>query len=165
MLTDHRWVGNILAGNILTCKHLSFTNVFPGWVTYGSNKNFTSSWAWRTPTVIQCAMPSIAMVCILFFPESPRWLIANDRREDAAKIFAKYHADGDVHAPIVGLQVEEIVEQMRMYRSDNPWWDFRELYNTRAARYRLAMVIAMAFFGQWSGESSCCRCLLLICRH
>lgn len=98
-------------------------------------------------------MPAIAMGFILFFPESPRWLIAHDRREEAAKIFARYHADGDLHAPIVKLQVAEIIEQMQQYRSDNPWWDFRELYNTRAARYRLAMVIAMAFFGQWSGNN------------
>jgi hypothetical protein len=53
----------------------------------------------------------------------------------------------------VTLQVNEIVEQMHLYRDDNPWWDFRELFNTRAARYRLAMVIAMAFFGQWSGNN------------
>lgn len=69
------------------------------------------------------------------------------------QVFAKYHADGDINAPIVTLQVNEIVEQMSLYRDENPWWDFRELVNTRAARYRLAMVIAMAFFGQWSGNN------------
>ena len=42
---------------------------------------------------------------------------------------------------------------MSLYRDDNPWWDFRELFNTRAARYRLAMVILMSFFGQWSGNN------------
>lgn len=101
-------------------------------------------------------MPAIAMVFMFFFPESPRWLISRDRREEAVQIFAKYHADGDVHAPIVTLQVNEIVEQMSLYRDENPWWDFSELYNTRAARYRLAMVIAMAFFGQWSGNNVVC---------
>ena len=93
------------------------------------------------------------MCCILFFPESPRWLIAHDRHEEARAVFAKYHADGDINAPIVRLQIDEIIEQMSLYRDENPWWDFRELYNTRAARYRLAMVIAMAFYGQWSGNN------------
>ena len=69
------------------------------------------------------------------------------------KIFARYHADDDIDAPIVKLQVAEIIEQMKLYRNDNPWWDFRELFNTRAARYRLAMVILMSFFGQWSGNN------------
>ncbi|EMR66377.1 putative lactose permease protein [Eutypa lata UCREL1] len=47
----------------------------------------------------------------------------------------------------------EIVEEYQLCRNDNPWWDFRELGNTKAARYRLAMVICMAFFGQWSGNN------------
>jgi hypothetical protein len=83
------------------------------------------------------------------------------------QIFAKYHADGNVNAPIVSLQVNEIVEQMHMYRDENPWWDFRELLNTRAARYRLSMVIAMAFFGQWSGNNVVCarRPHGIMCRH
>lgn len=136
------WVGNILAG----------------WTTYGSDLHLANSWAWRVPTLVQCFMPAIAMVAMFFFPESPRWLISRDRREEAAKIFAKYHADGDIHAPIVNLQVTEIVEQMNLYRDENPWWDFRELFNTRAARYRLAMVITMAFFGQWSGNNVVSTC-------
>jgi hypothetical protein len=90
---------------------------------------------------------------ILFFPESPRWLIANDRREEALAVFAKYHGDGDENSPIVQLQYHEIIEQLHETRNENPWWDFRELVNTPAARYRLYMVIGMSFFGQWSGNN------------
>lgn len=86
-------------------------------------------------------------------PESPRWLLMKDRREDAIKVLAKYHGDNDPNAPIVQLQLHEISEDMAVTRNDNPWWDFRELANTRQARYRLYMVIAMAFFGQWSGNN------------
>ena len=68
-------------------------------------------------------------------------------------VLAKYHGDGDANAPIVTLQIHEIVEDMSETRNDNPWWDFKELGNTSAARYRLYMVIAMAFFGQWSGNN------------
>ena len=139
MYNNFWWLGNILAG----------------WTTYGSDLHLHNSWAWRVPTLVQCFLPAIAGAFILFFPESPRWLIAHDRREDAVKIFARYHAEGDESAPIVKLQVAEIVEQMKLYRDDNPWWDFRELFNTRAARYRLFMVITMAFFGQWSGNNVC----------
>ncbi|QSZ32373.1 hypothetical protein DSL72_001947 [Monilinia vaccinii-corymbosi] len=131
------WLGNILAG----------------WATYGSNKNFTSSWAWRVPTLVQCFMPAIVMVLILFFPESPRWLIANGRREEALAVFAKYHGDGDDQSPLVQLQYNEIVEQLQLTKNENPWWDFSELFNTKGARYRLYMVIGMAFFGQWSGNN------------
>jgi MFS family permease len=131
------WLGNILAG----------------WTTCGSNLNLTNSWAWRTLTIVQAGMPAVVMCLILFFPESPRWLIAHDCPEEALAIFTKYHGDGDENSPIVQLQYHEIVEQMNLSRSENPWWDFRELVNTRAARYRLAMVIGMSFFGQWSGNN------------
>jgi MFS family permease len=89
----------------------------------------------------------------MFFPETPRWLLANDRREEAIAIMAKYHGDGDENSPLVQLQLQQITDDFAQTRNDNPWWDFRELGNTRAARYRLAMVIAMAFFGQWSGNN------------
>jgi len=111
-----------------------------------------SSWAWRAPTLVQCGLPSIVMVLILFLPESPRWLVMKDRTEEAAAVLAKYHGDGDIHAPIVELQIREITEDLGHIHDGNPWWNFKELANTRAARYRLSMVIAMAFFGQWSGK-------------
>lgn len=66
---------------------------------------------------------------------------------------AKYHGNGNEDSPIVQLQLREITEDFARTTTDNAWWDFRELVNTRAARYRLAMVIAMAFFGQWSGNN------------
>jgi sugar porter (SP) family MFS transporter len=129
-------------------------NIIAGWTTYGSNKNMPdSSWSWRIPTIVQAGMPAVVMCFILFFPESPRWLIAKDRREEALAIFAKYHGDGDENDPIVQLQYHEIIEQMHASQNSNPWWDFRELVNTKAARYRLYMVIAMSFFGQWSGNN------------
>jgi hypothetical protein len=66
---------------------------------------------------------------------------------------AKYHGNGNPDSPIVQLQLHQITQDFAQSRNDNPWWDFRELGNTRAARYRTAMVIAMAFFGQWSGNN------------
>lgn len=146
MYNNFWWLGNILAG----------------WTTYGTERHLRdSSWAWRAPTLVQCGMPAVVMCLVMFFPESPRWLIMKDRRGEAQAILAKYHGDGDATAPIVTLQVEEIVADMSETHNDNPWWEFRELFNTPAARYRLFMVIAMAFFGQWSGNNGMsCRPLL-----
>ncbi|KAL0071509.1 hypothetical protein AAF712_001366 [Marasmius tenuissimus] len=137
MYNNFWWLGNILAG----------------WTTYGTNLHMNNSWAWRTPTVVQAGMPAVVMCLIMFFPESPRWLIHKDRADEALAIFAKYHGEGDPNSPLVQLQYNEIVEEAAASRDENPWWDFRELVNTRAARYRLFMVIGMSFFGQWSGNN------------
>lgn len=117
------------------------------------NRNIKNEWAWRIPIITQAVMPSIVMVMILFFPESPRWLMAKDRTEDALAVLAKYHGDGDQNAPIVQLQYREILEDRTNNPSDDRWWDFRELFRNRQAVYRTIMVILMSFFGQWSGNN------------
>jgi sugar porter (SP) family MFS transporter len=138
MYNNFWWLGNILAG----------------WTTYGTNLHMAnSSWSWRLPTAVQCIIPSIIMVIIMFLPETPRWLLSKDRREEAIAVMAKYHGEGDANSPLVQLQLHEITDDFARTVNPNPWWEFRELFNTRAARYRLAMVIAMAFFGQWSGNN------------
>ncbi|EWZ28165.1 lactose permease [Fusarium oxysporum Fo47] len=137
MYNNFWWLGNIVAG----------------WCTYGSNLHYDNSWAWRIPTIIQAAMPAIVMILVFFFPESPRWLASKDRNEEALEVLAKYHGAGDRQAPIVQLQYREILEDRAENPSDDRWWDFRELFRDRQARYRTAMVIAMSFFGQWSGNN------------
>ncbi|KAJ2903647.1 hypothetical protein MKZ38_009590 [Zalerion maritima] len=131
------WLGNILAG----------------WTTYGTNLHFDNEWAWRIPTIVQGGMPGVVMCLVMFFPESPRWLIMHDRADEALNILAKYHGEGNRDSLIVQLQYREIIEDNAKTRDENPWWDFRDLVHTPAARYRLYMVIGMAFFGQWSGNN------------
>ncbi|KAK5626077.1 hypothetical protein RRF57_001792 [Xylaria bambusicola] len=103
-------------------------------------RHIKNSWAWRTPTIVQAGIPAVVAVFILFFPESPRWLIHNDRAEEALAIFARYHGEGDPNSPLAQLQYQEVLEDYHASKNENPWWDFRELVNTRAARYRLAML-------------------------
>jgi hypothetical protein len=74
------------------------------------------------------------MVLILFFPESPRWLIAHDRREEALAIFAKYHGDGDEQSPIVQLQYHEIVEQLNLTRNENCSCESRDMSHVTKLR-------------------------------
>lgn len=90
-------------------------SIIAGWATYGANKNLTSSWAWRIPTLVQAGIPAIVLVIILFLPESPRWLILHDRQDEGLAIFAKYHGDGDVQSPIVQLEYREVIEDMALH--------------------------------------------------
>lgn len=110
------WMGNILAG----------------WTTYGFNKNLTSV-GMASACTYSSGISAIVMVFVLFFPELPRWLIAYDRREEALAIFVRYHGDGNEHSPVVQLQYREIIEQLETSKSENSWWDYRELGNTKSA--------------------------------
>ncbi|CAZ81962.1 unnamed protein product [Tuber melanosporum] len=128
-------------------------SIIAGWCCVGSNRHMNNSWAWRTPTVVQGAIPAIVAILIFFIPESPRWLIAQGRDEEAIEILAKYHGEGDRHSSVVQAEFREMSEQIGTECSDKIWWDYRDLVNTRAARYRLGLVATVAFFGQWSGNN------------
>lgn len=65
------------------------------WINYGFNTVSTgpeTSWTWRTPTILQCVF-LIPMIFILFIiPETPRWLVAHDRHEDALVVLRRLYA-------------------------------------------------------------------------
>ena len=93
-------------------------------------------------------------------------MIAVGRKDEARKILAKYHGNGDPDAPLVLLEWKEFEESVRLDASDKRWsvscyevtslrlliflfdrWDYTELFNSRNARYRTSMMLLMGFFG------------------
>jgi MFS family permease len=145
----------------------------PGsFVPFGTSK-IAGTQSWRIPLWLQMVFAGTVLVCSPFLPETPRWLIANDRHEEALDIMARFHGEGSRESPIVQLEYKEMVEDISVTGSDKRWWDYtvsrpcplssprftaeahtriQELFNTREARYRTMLVISMAFFGQWSGN-------------
>jgi hypothetical protein len=67
----------------------------------------------------------VVLVCSPFLPETPRWLIANDRHEEALDTMARFHGEGSRHSPIVMLEYKEMVEDISVTGSDKRWWDYR----------------------------------------
>ncbi|TKW57265.1 High-affinity glucose transporter [Colletotrichum tanaceti] len=63
-------------------------------ICFGTN-NIESDWAWRIPSLLQICPSLLQIIFVFFLPESPRWLITQDRAEDANEILIKYHAEGD----------------------------------------------------------------------
>ena len=109
--------------------------------------------AWRIPMWCQLICPSIVLILSLFFPESPRWLFANKCEKKAAEFLTKYHGGGDPSHPLVQLQLDEYRLVINVEGSDKHWWDYRDLYNTRAARWRMLNALIPSVWGQCSGNS------------
>ncbi|KAL9562293.1 hypothetical protein ACKAV7_013376 [Fusarium commune] len=127
-------------------------SIIASWVVYGCSY-IDGDIAWRIPIWCQMITSGIVALGVLWLPESPRWLIAQDRVEDAVQVLATYHGEGDENHPMVVLQIKEMSNQIAADATDKSWWDYRGLWNTHSARRRLIGVLGMAVFGQVSGNS------------
>ncbi|KAK7408442.1 hypothetical protein QQX98_009369 [Neonectria punicea] len=110
---------------------------------------------WRLPLWLQMVCPGLVCLLIKFYPESPRWLVAKDRHEEARAIIATYHANGDIDHPLVALQMREMIATVDVEHiaSWKDLFDLSVLVETRSSRYRLMLNIAFSWFGQFSGNN------------
>ncbi|PAV15162.1 hexose transporter [Pyrrhoderma noxium] len=126
-------------------------SIIAAWATFGSFR-VQSTWAWRIPSLLQ-GIPAILQVCLVWFaPESPRWLVSKGRDDQALKILAYYHADGNERDPLVQYEFEEIKAALEFDRTvaSNVGW--RSFLMSPGNRKRLRIIVAIAFFSQWSGN-------------
>ena len=110
-----------------------------------------SSWAWRIPSAVQ-AFPSLLQIfLVLFAPESPRWLMAKGRDQEALRILAYYHANGNEQHPLVLFEFDEIRNALESEKIQKQT-GWLQLIATPGNRRRMRIAIAIAFFSQWSGN-------------
>ncbi|CRK22047.1 hypothetical protein BN1708_013280 [Verticillium longisporum] len=110
---------------------------------------------WRIPLWLQMVCPGLVCCLIKFYPESPRWLVAQDRHEEAKNIIATYHTNGDLDHPLVNLQMAEMIGAIDPDHEAS-WkdlFDLRVLFESRASRYRIMLNIVFSWFGQFSGNN------------
>ncbi|CAJ2505740.1 Uu.00g131340.m01.CDS01 [Anthostomella pinea] len=74
--------------------------------------------AFRIPWAIQMIPAFILLIGLFFFPYSPRWLASKDRWEEAIKVLALLHANGDVNHPKVLAEYKEIEEALRFEKQE-----------------------------------------------
>ncbi|KAL0947440.1 hypothetical protein HGRIS_013548 [Hohenbuehelia grisea] len=126
-------------------------SIVAAWTTFGTFK-IPSTWSWRIPSALQ-ALPSVLQVIlILFCPESPRWLVSKGKDEQALKTLAYYHADGNTNDGLVQYEFNEIKSAIEFDRTvaSNVGW--KSLFSTPGNRRRMRIIVALAFFSQWSGN-------------
>ncbi|KAF8864363.1 MFS sugar transporter-like protein [Acephala macrosclerotiorum] len=111
-----------------------------------------SDWAWRLPSLLQCVPSLIQITFVFFLPESPRYLISKDKREEAFDILVKYHAEGDRDSIFVRAEMAQIETtiKLELEASKLSWWD---MVRTPGMRRRTFIAAAMGLYTQWSGNT------------
>ncbi|KAK4454499.1 lactose permease [Podospora aff. communis PSN243] len=120
-------------------------------ITFGTNY-MTNDYSWRIPLILQAAACLLVMSCVFFLPESPRFLIANGREQEALDFLVKYHGNGDPNSRLVRLEIDEMREGIKLDGIDKTWWDYRPFLTSHNARWRMLQVLMISIFGQFSGN-------------
>lgn len=95
---------------------------------------------------------SLTLSLLSLLPESPRFLVAEDRSEEAAAILIKYHAEGDADSLLVKAEIAQIRETIKteIEVSKQSWMD---LIRTPGMRRRIYVSIFLGLFTQLSGNT------------
>jgi len=125
--------------------------IVAAWATFGTFK-INNTWAWRVPSLLQ-AIPSIFQVIfVLFAPESPRFLISKGKEAEALRTLAYYHADGNEEDPLVQYEFQEIKAAIEFDRTVAANIGWRSFLSSTGNLKRVRIIVAIAFFSQWSGN-------------
>ncbi|KAF5026958.1 hypothetical protein F66182_988 [Fusarium sp. NRRL 66182] len=130
-----------------------FGSIIAAWSTYGLQKHMGDSvWAWRGPSILQGGLPILQLIFWWKLPESPRWLVANNRANEAREILVKYHAGGDTNSQLVEFEMNEITNAIEMdkHAQDVSW---SALVATPGNRKRTLISFLLGLFSQWVGNS------------
>jgi len=120
------------------------------WVGYGSSfAGDHSQFQWRFPLAFQ-AVPCIILVFgMIFFPESPRHLMATDREDEALRILKKLHYNGS-NDEWVQSEFNEIKQTIAAEKAITvPGW--KVMFTVPQWRTRLMHGTAVQVFTQLSG--------------
>lgn len=121
------------------------------WITYAT-RDYGNDWAWRIPSLLQVLIPFVALPGFLMSPESPRWLIATGRSEEATVILADAHAAGDRNAPLVVYQRIEIENTLQFDKEATSSAGYIDMIKTPGNRRRLFISVSLGIFAQWVGN-------------
>ncbi|KAM0247630.1 hypothetical protein ACHAQJ_009770 [Trichoderma viride] len=115
------------------------------WIQYGtSHINGTASW--RLPMGLQMIATLTLHITMWFMPESPRWLVQQDRQEEALQVLAQVHAGGDINDSYVQAELAEIVAKISYEKNHPPPSYFDMLLG--AHKRRRIMYYAVFLFQQ-----------------
>lgn len=125
--------------------------VIASWVVFGTSF-LTSSWSWRIPYILQLPLALYVLIGVQFVPETPRFLLAKGREQEALAFLVEYHGNGDPTDQLVLFEFEEMRQTIRMEQEAKAERWSRIVRNP-GSRYRLGLAVLMTFLTNLSGSS------------
>lgn len=124
------------------------------WLALATIK-IAGEWSWRSLTILQCIPGVLVLCCIYWIPESPRWLVAKERYEDAEAMLAHYHGNGDRTNETVIFEFMEMKKTLEMEFAAGPKKSssYLDFVRTAGNRYRVMLLISLAMVSQYSGSN------------
>jgi hypothetical protein len=96
-------------------------------------------------------MPALSVTGLILAPESPRWLIAVGRNEEARAIFVKYHVGGDQNSALVEFEMAEVEQTVHLEEAAANQSSYMGMLRTKGNRHRLFISITLGILTQWNG--------------
>ncbi|SPO19699.1 related to quinate transport protein [Ustilago trichophora] len=125
-------------------------------VNYGMVQNYPdkkSSAMWQIPFALQC-LPGVLFVVTLFFqPESPRWLVEQQRNAEAQQALARINR-ASLNDPIVVGILTEIEDDLKGKEGLSIKQQLKMAFSDRITTYRVFIGALLMFFQQWTGTNS-----------
>ena len=131
---------------------LSWGFLVAQWLGFGFEK-INGSIQWRFPLAFQCVPALILVIGIFFLQESPRWLVEQDRHDEARRVLQKLRSDGSLEQEqFVELELKEIIDVVAADRAHNQT-SWKTIFLKPSWRKRLLLGCGVQAFGPLSGIS------------
>lgn len=124
------------------------------WIDYAFStleNGKSTSFTWRVPTILQCIF-LIPMIFIIFIiPETPRWLAARDRNEEALEVLTRLNKNRMSHEEIQTVHTD-IVRTVALEKSigAGTWGDLLKNDSIQSRR-RFLIACSIQAFQQLGG--------------
>lgn len=137
---------------VLSGLFISLGYVLQAWINLGFFQIKTGSLSWRLPIALPSLVSITLMGTIWLFPESPRWLVAQGRRDEAlTNLMLLRNATTAAKSDAVDLELAAIEHSLE--NSTGEGTKLRQVFTMGEDKllYRFMLCISLNFFQQMTG--------------